>query len=275
MSGAPVRDVALGPDSIVVAAGDFRVLATTLPAGYRIPEHVHARHNLAYTLAGGACETFGRERIDSRPGDVLLKPAGLPHSDAFERETRTLQLEWAPDAGSVDGAAFGRVLHLRAGPAGELAARLAVELAGRDAATPMIAEGFALAIVGTLLRRAAPRQGSGIPPWLARVRERIHDEPSARPSIRALADEAGVSADHLARRFHQAFGTTIGAYVRRIRLETAAAELARPGRRISEIALDAGFADQAHFTREFRRAFGRTPGEYRRAIVARRVTGGA
>jgi AraC-like DNA-binding protein len=32
-----------------------------------------------------------------------------------------------------------------------------------------------------------------------------------------------------------------------------------------DVALSAGFADQAHFSREFKRGFGITPSEYRRS----------
>jgi AraC family transcriptional regulator len=35
---------------------------------------------------------------------------------------------------------------------------------------------------------------------------------------------------------------------------------------LSEIALAAGFSDQAHFSNKFRRTIGKTPGEWRRAI---------
>jgi AraC-like DNA-binding protein len=46
------------------------------------------------------------------------------------------------------------------------------------------------------------------------------------------------------------------------RLELAR-ERMRGERPLVEIALDAGFADQAHFTRAFRSAFGLTPARYR------------
>ncbi len=48
------REVALGPGSTEVRAGDFRVLRTTLPARFRIPKHTHLHHNLAYTVTGGS-----------------------------------------------------------------------------------------------------------------------------------------------------------------------------------------------------------------------------
>ncbi|HEU4880742.1 MAG TPA: helix-turn-helix transcriptional regulator, partial [Longimicrobium sp.] len=82
-----------------------------------------------------------------------------------------------------------------------------------------------------------------------------------------LAREAGVNTSYLARRFRQVYGTTLGKYLRRVRLENAAAELAAGDPRLAEVALRAGFSDQAHFTREFKRAFGMPPGAYRRRAV--------
>jgi AraC family transcriptional regulator len=258
----------MGPGSRVVDAGDFRVIRSRLPAGFRIPEHTHDRHNLAYTVTGGVRETFGREQVRCRPGNVLLKPAGAPHADWFDaRETITLQLEWRPDITPLAGPALDRVLLFGAGEVSTLAARLYAELHAEDDATAMIAEGLALEMVGRILRSRAPGREDGVPRWLSRVRDRLHDEPGAGLAIGALAAEAGVRADHLGRRFREVYGMTVGTYLRRIRLERAAAALIDPAQRLSEIALRAGFADQAHFTREFKRAFGVPPGAYRRATA--------
>jgi AraC family transcriptional regulator len=79
-----------------------------------------------------------------------------------------------------------------------------------------------------------------------------------------LAREVAVHPAHLARAFRQQFGTSVGGYVRRLRLDRAAAELERSDKALAAIALAAGFADQSHFTRSFRRHTGFTPGAYRR-----------
>jgi len=56
-------------------------------------------------------------------------------------------------------------------------------------------------------------------------------------------------------------GTTFSARVNELRLQRALALLVAPGerRRISDIALDAGFSDISHFNRVFRSRFGDTP----------------
>jgi AraC family transcriptional regulator len=73
-----------------------------------------------------------------------------------------------------------------------------------------------------------------------------------------------MSASHLAREFRAHFGTTLGEYVRQLRVEWVAEQLARTPMTLSEISIAAGFSDQSHLTREFRRRFGMSPGAWRR-----------
>jgi AraC family transcriptional regulator len=59
-------------------------------------------------------------------------------------------------------------------------------------------------------------------------------------------------------------GDTLKEYIRKRRLTAAAIELGTSGRRILDIALDAGFESQESFTRSFKAMFGKNPGECRR-----------
>jgi AraC-like DNA-binding protein len=60
-------------------------------------------------------------------------------------------------------------------------------------------------------------------------------------------------------------GVTPHQYLVRSRLRRAARLLADEERRISDIALDAGFGDLSNFVRTFRRAAGVTPSAWRKA----------
>jgi len=72
---------------------------------------------------------------------------------------------------------------------------------------------------------------------------------------------------HLTRVFHQCYGVTPGQYVRALRLDWAAAQLAAsagsPAPSLASLAQQAGFSDQSHFTRAFKRHTGHTPAQYR------------
>jgi AraC-like DNA-binding protein len=63
--------------------------------------------------------------------------------------------------------------------------------------------------------------------------------------------------------FRKHYDCTIGEYPRRLRSEFACREIAVSDAPLVEIALSAGFANQAHFTRTFKRLKGITPTEYR------------
>ena len=60
-------------------------------------------------------------------------------------------------------------------------------------------------------------------------------------------------------------GMTLGAYVRRLRLDWAAARLTASDEPLAALALAAGFVDQSHFTRTFKQHTGLTPDQYRQA----------
>ncbi len=66
----------------------------------------------------------------------------------------------------------------------------------------------------------------------------------------------------LARQFKLVLGTSPYRYLLMRRLEFARQRI-HLGRPLVEVALEAGFADQAHFTRAFKSAFGLTPARYR------------
>lgn len=72
---------------------------------------------------------------------------------------------------------------------------------------------------------------------------------------------SGLSRYNLARQFRAAYGTTPYRYSLARRLDFARCRLSREGS-LAELAVEAGFADQAHFTRMFKSAHGITPARY-------------
>ncbi|TFY93054.1 AraC family transcriptional regulator [Pseudomonas nabeulensis] len=73
---------------------------------------------------------------------------------------------------------------------------------------------------------------------------------------------AELSPSYLIRAFKQYYGLTPHAYLINQRIQFARGQL-RQGELIADVALAAGFADQAHFQRTFKLHFAATPGQYR------------
>lgn len=86
--------------------------------------------------------------------------------------------------------------------------------------------------------------------------------PRVAPSIASVREETGYGERRFATLFSDAVGLTPKVFARVQRLHRVTTELARGDRPLAEIALAAGYYDQAHFSRDFRDMTGITPGSY-------------
>ncbi len=114
-----------------------------------------------------------------------------------------------------------------------------------------------------LFERAIAERVLAAPPVASELEwawERLLESDGAAP-IGELAAELGWSRRHLAVRFREELGMPPKALARLLRFERAAARL-RAGDELADLALDAGYYDQAHFNRDFRAFAGTTPTEY-------------
>jgi AraC-like DNA-binding protein len=88
--------------------------------------------------------------------------------------------------------------------------------------------------------------------------------------LESTAAEFGLSPFHFLRLFAKVLGVTPHQYVIRSRLRRAARLLAGDPRSITEVALDAGFADLSNFVRTFHRAAGISPRAFRQTARGNR-----
>nr|WP_217444381.1 AraC family transcriptional regulator [Burkholderia metallica] len=106
---------------------------------------------------------------------------------------------------------------------------------------------------------------------LARAADYIAAHCREAVTLDAICAAADLSPSYLIRAFNARYGMTPHAFLIDRRVQYGRTELRR-GRPIAEVALDAGFADQAHFQRAFRRIAAATPGQYRSAAGRVRAT---
>lgn len=259
--------------------GDVRVTSARLngfvvnelvfPAAYRM--ELDPEEGYVAVLLEGACEkTFAGGARPLAAGSAFTMPAGAFHTTAFgRRATKVLVLH--PVDGEADSVPWPRLLSdfREARGAAPLGAgwRLSGELHAQDDAWALAAEGLCLELISGYIREErSTRTANGSRAWLEPVRERLHARLGERPSLDELAASAGVHPVYLARSFRERYGMSVGEYLRQVRLDWAASQLAATETPLALLAAEAGFADQSHFTRAFKRHAGLTPARYRRIV---------
>jgi AraC-like DNA-binding protein len=102
---------------------------------------------------------------------------------------------------------------------------------------------------------------SGLHPAVAFALARFQEAATVRDVVAA----SGYSHRHFVELFRQAVGLTPKLYCRVQRFVKALSRLgAKPNPSSADLAIAAGYSDQAHFNREFLEVAGVTPGLYRR-----------
>ena len=97
---------------------------------------------------------------------------------------------------------------------------------------------------------------------LERAAEYIRERCTQALKLEDICGAAELSPSYLIRAFKQYYGLTPHAFLVNQRIQFARTQL-RQGELIADVALAAGFADQAHFQRTFKQHFAATPGQYR------------
>ncbi|HZN03846.1 MAG TPA: helix-turn-helix domain-containing protein [Candidatus Polarisedimenticolia bacterium] len=256
-----------------IAVDGFRVTEVWFPPFLRLPPHTHDRASLAVMLGGSFDLTLSRSSHSCPPASVFTEPVGERHGNRIDAAGAHV-IVVQPDPARADLTRpcrdlFDRPAHFRHAAITACARQLGAELQARDAVTPLAIEGTVLSMIASAARltEIAPRRA---PAWLDRTIELLHARFLDTLTTAGVAHEVGIHPVHLARVFRARHGMTMGAYVRRLRLDWAARRLTRSRDPLCDIAVAAGFADQSHFTRAFKRHLGDTPHRFRRRLAPRR-----
>jgi len=256
-SGRALRDL---------QADGWEITETFHPGGTATDWHEHEIGHFCLVVAGSLVDEGGDARRDCGPGTLLYFPGRVPHRDVFlESGARCLNLR-PPRAGTgalgvAPGDGEARVLlceHSASWLAGRVYDRIRIAAAHSDASSDELVD---LLAADSFARAETPQD----PQWLGHARALIDEEWASDARLGTVAVRVGVSRYHLARKFRERFGCSVGEYVHRLRVTQARHLLLATDASLSEIAFTTGFADQSHFTRIFRRHIGTSPDRYRRA----------
>jgi AraC family transcriptional regulator len=244
---------------------NFSVTEAKHSPGYKLPRHAHEEMNLACVLSGSFTESFARKEYLCEPQFVLFKPAGAVHSNQYRNAgSHTILISVKTGhAGKLEKVTglFEDINLLAAGNNFFIIDKIYRELSAPDDLSALAVEGLSLELLTNFSRQL--KDGSADPPWLAEAKDYIHANFREKLSLSKVAERVGTHPSHLARVFRRNFRTSIGDYIRHLRIDFAAGKLLESEKNLAEIAAESGFYDQSHFTHAFKNRIGKTPAEYR------------
>ena len=252
--------------------------------------HFHPSPEL-FMQTGGATRFEGPEqRWVLSEGEVGLMPRGVPHAET------PLRRGTSPGVVVACHQRDGFILVQAEGSEGRWSAQPGVlpvaSVRGRDAFRYLDEAGLAwgeaeaggalavdlirvfLRVLAEEVRRAGP--GSPVHSPMVEVVRAVAKSHLADPrlSVEWLAQAAGCSPDHLARRFRAETGNTVVAWVTEERVTLAQRLLEEGKYQVAEVGWACGFAQPSYFIRVFRARTGVTPLAWRRARAGVRQAAG-
>jgi len=210
-------------------------------------------------------------------GDIDLVPSGIGGGFVAESPYQSLEIQLAPGMLDYAAAKAGRMTSVRL-KARHLLRNDRIVLLGQalesdvkagSPSGPLFAEnvGMALAVELLGLTDDPPNQAIRLSSiQLQRVLTYIDANLDQPLTVDVLSREAGVSSSHLRTWFKVAMGVTVHRYVLKRRVEYARMLLLQNDRKLSDVALEAGFCHQSHLAKWMRREFGCSPRQLRRSL---------
>lgn len=243
-----------------MAASAGRLVLTRYAGGLDMPRHAHACAKVSFLLAGSVVEGSRESDRLCRAGDIVVKPAGIEHSDRVGPEGLCV-LSIKP-VEVIEG--WERLVSgYRWLPFDPVIARIVRAYLHREFLSFEAIEECVAAL--NVLSTTAMEREENHSHWAFRAVEILHDTYDRPPSLGWLAQEIGAHPVALAQALRKRTGRTKTEIVHQIRVQRSLS-LLQSTERVSGIAADLGFSDHAHFCRVFKRWMGLSPSDYLRTV---------
>ncbi len=257
-----------GSKGVTLTANGFRFTESSYRVDEKLPNHEHEQPHFCYVVAGRYEETLGRTKTLMRDSSaVLFLPAEVPHGEIHHAPGRHFMVEALPERLANLECVVTQPLQLPPEEPLMFMHKAFREYTSPEPDSEFVLEGLALLLFGSVQKayRLSTTLGSH-PGWLRKTRS-LMDHEFLRPwTLDTLSHEAGIDPEHLTSQFSRIFGATPAEYLRKRRVRYACQLIQTSDMPLPEVALSAGFADQAHFSRTFRYHMGVTPLFYLRAV---------
>ena len=258
--------------------GDLTLTDTQYSPRLRLSPHAHESACFGFVLAGGFSEQFPIQKLSYSGHAVFFRPPELVHEEPRLHSRCALLLpgSFASVAGPRRGVQSSPRTNrsvLRLGTLQKLANCLYEQWQDMDDVAPLTIEGLACEMAAQFCRTVRVRREPNPPRWLRQVHEILRCRFKESLRLTEISREVRMHPVHVAREFHRYYGSTVGQFRRKCRIDFACERLAQSRLPIVEIALESGFTQQPHFTNVFRKFTGLTPHQYRRLYDSKPLAG--
>jgi len=225
--------------------------------------HAHNNASLSFLLSGTHEEDLLGKKLKRVPGDLKFIPAGEQHRCyLYAPGTRKINLDICAEVWKrmeIGGDDIAAALRYSLNPKFTLL-KLYHELSEQNSAAQLSAELLLYELFNPI---PIARQIKAAPYWVNQLKYLLHEEWNTPFGLDELARRIGVHPVTISRYFPQYFSSTLGNYIKQIKVTRALALIKGTVLPLTEIAYSCGFADQAHFTRTFKKITGYLPRDFR------------
>lgn len=106
------------------------------------------------------------------------------------------------------------------------------------------------------------------PAWVSEINLILNDQFLDNLTLEYLSKTVNIHPVHLSRDFSKYFHSSLGEYIRKLKIQKSLQLISQRKLDLTTIAFDCGFADQSHFTRCFKEINGVNPSQYRKILFA-------
>jgi len=235
--------------------------------GYNLNWHYHDNPSLTLNLKGGTIDQRKNEVRTIVAGDLVLhRPEEWHKNSFFAKDSRHFCIEFEPKWFKRFGIPYSFDSRSFCITDPNLKVKMVAILSEFVNSYETKQLNTEILLLDCIANLNGQKISNHAPDWIGSLRELLHDEYNSDLSLTYLSKRINVHPVTISKYFTRYFKTTLGDYIRRIRISKSLSYLSNRSIAINTIAIDTGFVDNAHYTRTFKRYTGLTPSAYRQFL---------
>lgn len=218
--------------------------------------HFHQNPHFSLLITGSHIERREKLEFERKPGDILFCRAGESHQFLTEKFSKNINIELDSNFLVAYGISENLIEEsLRSFDAKLSMLKMFYELDIRD---DNMEASIQILLLG-LIRKKENERNSKKPSWINLLLEILNDKWNETLSLNELSQLLNVHPVTISKYFTKFFACTFGEHRRKLKVSKSLELIKNSNLSITEIAYQAGFADQSHFIRNFKSIVGFTP----------------